>query len=79
MGRYVTISQEVDVEIDMEDFDTDELVEELQRRKTSSILAQSLTYEQTTLLTTIFEKRRLGADYQTELDELIYQSLGRVV
>ena len=79
MGRYITISQEVDVDIDMEDFDTDELIDELERRKTSGTLKQSVSSEATTLLNTIFEKRRLGTDYQTELDELIYHSIGRIV
>ena len=79
MGRYITISQEVDVDIDMEDFDTDELIDELERRKTSGTLKQSVSSEATTLLNTIFEKRRLGTDYQTELDELIYQCIGRIV
>ena len=79
MGRYITVSQEVDVDIDMEDFDTDELIDELERRKTSGTLKQSVSSEATTLLNTIFEKRRLGTDYQTELDELIYQCIGRIV
>ena len=79
MGRYITISQEVDVDIDMEDFDTDELIDELERRKISGTLKQSVSSEATTLLNTIFEKRRLGTDYQTELDELIYQCIGRIV
>ena len=75
MGRYITISQEVDVDIDMEDFDTDELIAELQRRRTD--ISQS--YDATQLLAVIFEKRRLGKDYQPELDELIYQNLGRII
>lgn len=75
MGRYITISREVDVDIDMEDFNTDELIAELQRRR--SDISQS--YDATQLLAIIFEKRRLGKDYQTELDELIYQNLGRII
>ena len=79
MSRYITISKEVDVDIDMEDFDDDDLVRELERRQINGTLEQSLTFEATTLLTTIFEKRRVAADYQTELDELIYQGIGRVL
>ena len=79
MSRYITISKEVDVDIDMEDFDDDDLVSELERRQINGTLEQSLTFEATTLLTTIFEKRRAGADFQTELDELIYQGIGRVL
>ena len=79
MGRYINVEKYVDIEIDLEDFDDDDLVRELERRQINGTLEQSLTFEATTLLTTIFEKRRVAADYQTELDELIYQGIGRVL
>lgn len=75
MSRYITISQEVDVDIDMEDFDTAELVEELERRG-----AGTTDYgDGKDILKAIYLKRRLGQDYQTELDELIWIGLGKVV
>ena len=75
MGRYITVSQEVDVDIDMEDFDTAELVEELERRG-----AGTTDYgDGKDILKAIYLKRRLGQDYQTELDQLIWMGLGRVV
>jgi hypothetical protein len=76
MGRYVTVSQEVDVEIDMEDFDTDELVEELQRRGKSGSTIDGESPMQ--LLQKIYLKRRTGQDYEQDLDNLIYESLGRL-
>ena len=79
MGRYITVEKYVDIEIDLEDLDDDDLVSELSRRQINGTLEQSLTFEATTLLTTIFNKRRTGADYQTELDELIYQGIGRIL
>jgi len=79
MGRYITVEKYVDIEIDLEDLDDDDLISELERRQLNDTLEQSLTFEATTLLTTIFNKRRVGADYQTELDELIYQAIGRVL
>ena len=79
MGRYITVEKYVDIEIDLEDLDDNDLVNELERRQINGTLEQSLTFEATTLLTTIFNKRRVGADYQTELDELIYQGIGRVL
>lgn len=79
MGRYITVEKYVDIEIDLEDLDDDDLVSELERRQINGTLEQSLTFEATTLLTTIFNKRRAGADYQTELDELIYQGIGRIL
>ena len=32
---YITVSREVDIDIDIEDFDTDDLIEELERRNIS--------------------------------------------
>lgn len=76
MGRYITISQEVDVDIDMEDFDTDELVSELERRGEANALIGESPME---LLQRIYLKRRTGQAYEQELDDLIYESLGRLV
>jgi hypothetical protein len=75
MSRYITVSKEVDVDIDMEDFDTDELVEELERRG-----AGTTDYgDGKDVLQAIYEKRRLGKDYQTELDKLIWLGLGKII
>ena len=70
-----TVYQAVEVEVDLEDFDTDDLVEELERRRRS---ASESEYDVTELLTAIWERRRLGKEYQQELDSLIYQALGRI-
>jgi hypothetical protein len=75
MGRYITVSQEVDVDIDMEDFDTSELVQELERRG-----AGATDYgDDKDILRAIYEKRRLGKDYQADLDQLIWMSLGKTL
>lgn len=64
------------VDVDLEDFDTDDLIEELERRgKGLEVGSRSGTE----LLTAIYQKRRLGQDYQHELDELIYVGLGKIV
>ena len=66
----------VEVEVELSDFDTDDLIEELESRgKGMEVASQSGTE----LLTTIYEKRRLGQDYQRELDELIYVGIGKIV
>ena len=70
---YVTIEKYVDVEVDLDDFDTDELVEELQRR---GEIGNDLPKD---LLTAIWQKRRLGQNYEQELDDLIYNGLDRIV
>jgi hypothetical protein len=70
-----TVYQEVEVEVDLDDFDTDDLIEELERRG-SGVMDYGDGKE---ILQTIYEKRRLGKDYQAELDQLIWLGLGRVV
>jgi len=68
------VYKEVEVEIDLEDFDTDELVEELERRGSGT----TEFGDGKELLTAIYEKRRLGRDYQHELDQLIWCGLGKI-
>lgn len=75
MARH-TVYQEVEIDVDLEDFDTDELVEELERRGRSASESES---DVTEILTAIWHKRRLGQEYEQELDNLIYQALGRIV
>jgi hypothetical protein len=72
---YVTIEKYIDIDIDMEDFDTDDLVTELERRG-----AGTTEYgDGKSILQAIYEKRRLGKDYQQELDQLIWLGLGKIV
>ena len=69
------VYKEVEVEVDLEDFDTDELIEELERRGTGTVDYGNGTE----VLQAIYEKRRLGQDYQQELDQLIWLGLGKIV
>ena len=72
---YKTIYTEVEVDIDLSDFDTDDLIEELESRGSAA-----LDYgDGKEVLQSIYEKRRLGQDYQTELETLIYLGLGRII
>jgi hypothetical protein len=61
---------EVEVDIDLADFDTEDLVEELESRG-HSVDPQGL-------LTRIYEQRKMGHCYERELDELIWQVIGRM-
>jgi len=71
-----TVYKEIEIDVDLGDYQDYDLIEELERRgKGLEIGANSST----DLLTTIYEKRRLGKDYQQELDELIYQNIGRIL
>jgi hypothetical protein len=73
--KYVTIEKYIDIDVDMEDFDTDDLVTELERRG-----AGTTEYgDGKDILQAIYEKRRLGKDYQQELDQLIWLGLGKII
>ena len=72
---YKTIYTEVEVDVDLSDFDTDDLIEELELRG-SGVMDYGNGKE---VLQSIYEKRRLGQDYQPELDQLIWNSLGKIV
>jgi hypothetical protein len=72
---YKTIYTEVEVDVDLSDFDTDDLVEELESRG-----AGATDYGAgKDILMSIYEKRRLSKDYQTELEQLIWLGLGKVL
>jgi hypothetical protein len=74
---YHTIYKEVEVDVDLCDFETDDLLEELESR---GELPADSQYDAKDLLTAIWLKRRMGrTDYQTELDQLIYAGLGQIV
>ena len=72
---YKTVYTEVEVDVDLGEFDTDDLIEELESRG-SGVMDYGDGKE---ILESIYQKRRLGQDYQTELDTLIYLGLGRIV
>jgi hypothetical protein len=75
MSKYKTVYTEVEVEVSLEDFDTADLVEELENRGSGSV-----DYgDGKELLEKIYLLRREGKDYQSELDALIYSGLGRIV
>lgn len=72
---YHTIYKEVEVDVDLSDFETDDLIEELESRG-----AGATDYgDGKDILMAIYEKRRLGQDYQTELEQLIWLGLGKFV
>jgi hypothetical protein len=72
---YKTMYKEVEVDVDLGDFETDDLIEELESRGAGT----GEFGDGKELLQAIYEKRRLGQDYQTELEQLIWLGLGRVI
>jgi len=72
---YKTIYTEVEVDVELSEFDTDDLIEELESRGAGT----GKFGDGKELLEAIYEKRRLGKDYQIELDQLIWLGLGKFV
>jgi hypothetical protein len=67
----------IEIDVDLSEFDTDDLLDELESR---GQLPAEASFDAKELLEAIWLKRRNGNDnYQTELDQLIYQVLGHVV
>jgi len=80
MSNRKMVYTEVEVEVDLSEFDTDELIEELEDRGLDYNTKGVDADEMRLLLEKIWIKRRLGnQDYQTELDQLIYGVLGHLV
>jgi hypothetical protein len=67
--------KEVEVDVDLSDFETDDLIEELESRG-----AGATDYgDGKEILQAIYEKRRMNKDYQQELDQLIWLGTGRII
>ena len=69
---YRTVCTEVEVDVDLRDFETDDLIDELENR---GHMADTNSKE---LVDAIHQKRRLGQNYESELDQLIYSVLGKI-
>lgn len=76
---YTTVRVDVDIDEIMDDIDTDDLIDELKRRGKNFNLEGLDGDANREILETIYQKRRLGNDYQTELELLIYNVLGKIV
>lgn len=75
-----TVYTEVEVDVSLEDFDDDDLIEELERRGLDYNTRGVDADEMRLLLEQIWLKRRTGvADFSQELDKLIYGVLGKLV
>jgi hypothetical protein len=72
---YKTMYKEVEVDVDLSDFETDDLIEELESRGAGT----GEFGDGKDILMAIYEKRRMGQSYQQELDQLIWLGLGRVI
>lgn len=73
---YVTVN--VDVEVDLGDVETRDLVNELHTRN-YNIADFEIGEELDRLLNQIWLKRRLNKNFDQELDQLLYKTLGKVL
>lgn len=71
-----TVYTEVEVDVTLDDFEDDDLIEELERRGKTLELADTSGTE---LVEQIYQKRRLGQNFERELDNLIYIVTGKIV
>jgi hypothetical protein len=69
----ITREVDVDIEVDLSEFEDTELVEELEER---GILPTQQYKDQ---LKKIWELRRTGKPFDHILDELIYDTIGKVI
>ena len=75
MGKSITVYKEVEFDVELDDFDTEDLVEELESRG-----AGTMDYaDGRELLEAIYQKHRTGQDYSEELRNLIYHGLGKIL
>ena len=71
-----TIYTDVEVEIDLDDFSDDELVDELRDRGFSVDEFNETTVKE--LIEQVYYLRRQGQQWQHLIDQLIYKALGRI-
>jgi len=74
-----TVYTEVEVDVDLDSFDDDDLIEELERRSLDLNTKYISGDEVRELLIQVWQRRREGRDYQRELDQLIWYGIGKIV
>lgn len=70
----VTKFVEVEVEVDLADFETDELIEELESRDEMI----DMKYNIDSIVESIYNLKRNNRSYDKEVSDLIYNVLGRI-
>jgi len=68
----------VEVKINLDEFSDQELVDELQRRKLEHDSGPDMETIQE-IVGKIYSKRKFGLDFLKEVDDLIYNVVGRIV
>jgi hypothetical protein len=73
---YKTVYTEVEVDVDIEDFDTDDLLDELERRGDLPVEESGAARE---IVEQIYYLRRQAQPYEHLMDDLMYAVMGRIV
>lgn len=75
------ITETIDFEVSLEDFDDWDLVEELERRGfyVSEMATDCSPEDVSEMLNRIYTKRKLQQDVTQELDSLLYSVLGKII
>ena len=76
MSRCKTVYTEVEVEVDLSDFDTEDLLDELEIRGS---MPADVPDDSKDLVEAIWLRRRNGQDYDHLLEQLIYNVTGHVI
>ena len=76
MMVYRTVTAEVDV--DLSDFEDDDLIDEIEKRGLDLNSKYIDGDQMRELIESIWLLRRTGKDYQQQLDDMIYYSLGKI-
>ena len=74
-----TVSVDVEVEIDLDDFDDGDILDEVHARGLDVEFEDENLEVVKASLNTIWEKKRLGQDYDQDLDDLIYFTIGKIL
>jgi len=73
MSSYKSISTYVDVDVELSEWSTEELWEEIRSREDESFEGEE------SVLYIICDKIKLGQSYEQDLRDLIYHKLGKIV
>ena len=71
-----TVYTEVEVDVSLDDFADDDLIDELERRGKGLEIPDTSGTE---LVENIYHRRRLGQPYERELEQLIYLVTGKIL
>lgn len=76
---YKTVEAEIYIPDVLSEASDDELLAEMKLRKWDTKFLENELVDLEEKMFAIWQKRRLGQDYQKELDDLIYQTIGKIL